>query len=80
MFPCLSSQNGGVKSANKKISLYATKNSWPREETSRFYEHYLDLIGEAARSCCVCIHTIEMVLFSATLDLVKSLDAGATYA
>ena len=72
MYPCLNTQNGGVKSGNKRIRVHANENNWVPVNTRTFYEGYLGLISDAAASCGVCIQTVEMVLFSATLKLLKS--------
>jgi hypothetical protein len=72
MFPCLSTQNADVKEANKNIRSIAAKNCWP-QANKLFYQNYLLLIGAAPEACGTCIQTIEMVLFSSTIDFIKEL-------
>jgi hypothetical protein len=73
MYPCLSTQNGDVRSGNRKIRAYVNNNNWPRQNARTFYEGYIRLIGDVAVSCGVCIQTVEMVLFTAAPDLIEGL-------
>jgi hypothetical protein len=69
LFPLLKGQNNAVNSGTKRIKQYAQDNAWPVAPQENFYSLYNATLTLAAIDLQVEIFTLEMLLFSLTLDL-----------
>jgi hypothetical protein len=71
-YPLISSRNNTIAKANGAIRRYMkSNNDWTKKNEYEFYTQYLTLIQTVANKCNTNIATIEMLLFSKSIELAN---------
>jgi hypothetical protein len=70
LFPLLTGQNKRINNGSKLIRQYATNNHWTSMQKNQFYQEYNQILSGAANALEVSVYTLEMLLFSKSLELL----------
>jgi hypothetical protein len=71
-YPLISSRNKTIAQANGAIKRYMkSNNDWIKRNEYKFYNQYQTLLKTVAGKCNTNIATIEMLLFSKSIELAK---------